>query len=78
MKENKDREYPTDLDVVERNGQKPSQSDGRMTGDEEINTVDVNHLREKHGHERRQKDNQTTSKQTVTRSRPSLSVPSSM
>jgi len=66
------------LDVVEWKGQKPSQSDGRMTGDEEINIVDANHLREKHGHARRQKDNQTTSKQAVTRGRPSLSVPSSM
>lgn len=46
-----------------------------MNGDEEINTVDVDNAGEKSGHEKRQKDSWTTSKQAVTRSRSPLSVP---
>lgn len=71
-------ERPPDLAVVEWEGQKSGQSDGKMNGNEEINTAVVDKSGEKSGHEGKQKESQTTSKQAVTGSRSPLSVPNSM
>ena len=49
-------ECPPDLAVVEWEGQKPGQSDGKMNGNEEINTAVVDNSGEKSGHEGKQKD----------------------